>query len=239
MTERPIIFSGPMVRAILDGRKTQTRRIVTPSVPSDRGLELIPHDPALVPGGHFCARLLPIVSGPDAGGDPGLGWRTCRHGQPGDKLWVRESWCVASGWYPAQNYTWRADYSESDWKEHVRDCTYEKGGPKLFNCMACGFTGWKSGRFMPRAASRLTLEVTDVRVERLQDISESDACNEIGGNPLLRWCYRPKFQELWDSINGKRAPWASNPWIWAVSFIRRDYHRGGHLGETEKAEDRK
>lgn len=81
---------------------------------------------------------------------------------------------------------------------------------------------WRPAIHMPRFASRITLEVTAVRVERIQDISERDACSEVGGNPMLRWCYRPKFQALWDSINGKRSAWSSNPWCWVVCFKRAE-----------------
>ena len=187
MKERPILFSGPMVRAILEGRKTQTRRVVK----EPYGLKAL----------WFKALGRPAVS-------------QCPYGQPGDRLWVRETWQPGT-WGPS----YRADFTE----ESARRC----------------LNPWKSCIHMPRRFSRITLEVTEVRVQRLQDISEEDAqaegCHLTAsmthgerGPGAKSWVEMPKdgfkglFRELWDSINGQRqgCAWADNPWVWAVSFRR-------------------
>lgn len=160
--ERPILFSAPMIRAILDGRKTQTRR----AVKDDEG--------------------------------PQLGKSYCRYGRPGDRLWVRETFCsdvVRAPHLPQIAY--RADYDEI---------------PAL---------RWKPSIHMPRWASRISLEITDVRVERLQHISEEDAVAEgVGGNPTITPCFAAeRFRTLWESINGIGS-WDANLLVWVVSFRR-------------------
>lgn len=200
MRERPILFSGPMVRAILDGKKTQTRRVISPVQPRADGLWPAGRDPV-----------------PD-----------CPFGRVGDRLWVRETWrpCMEA------------------WRSYVE---YKAGGPELDNLdrddlltvkkLALRFPGakkerkseaWHPSLHMPRWASRLVLEVTGVRVERLQEISEEDAQAEglrpLRVDPALGWGddldvpARTKFSILWDKLNGKRTPWASNPWVWVVEF---------------------
>ena len=178
--ERPILFSGPMVRAILGGRKTQTRRIV--KLKCHDGFEVGPN----YEGEHWPVR----------GGDR----MPCPYGKPGDRLWVRETWLCATG----------------------------EPGPTLCHYQADGdrpeFNGlWKPSIHMFRWASRITLEITGVRVERLQDITEADAMAEgveccsgwIGhaGEPRRIFC------DLWKSINGAES-WAANPWVWVVEFRR-------------------
>lgn len=180
MKERPILFSASMVRAILDGRKTQTRRIV-----KDKA-------------GAFT-------------GDETPGWWNmikCPHGAPGDRLWVKETVRWTGG--P------RAEY--------VAD-----GAPCVIDTWP-----WKlnplPSMYMPRGASRLTLEVTAVRCERLQDITEDDIVAEgctvdvVAKMTGIPWSSLPTlhvaWREAWDSINGKRAPWSNNPWVWAISFRR-------------------
>lgn len=228
MKERPILFSASMVRALLDGSKTQTRRTIT-----------VPHR------GAFALR------------DDGSGWwpyqsddgesvlcndgneypMSCPHGAPGDRLWAREtwrlwesgSWCgsepldpdVVTGsltaydpeWLKTRPLEYRADGGDSD-------------GP------------WRPGIFMPRWASRITLEVTDVRVQRLQEIDELDSLAE--GIPEVPRCgcdvcrmtsgmctadageQVRQYADLWDHINGKRpgCRWDDNPWVWAITFKR-------------------
>jgi hypothetical protein len=179
MKERPILFSAPMVRAILEGRKTQTRRLVKESVVTG----------AIIHG------LMSVR--------PGFDLAKCPYGQPGDQLWVKEAIkCVDGG----------SDYA------HVV-FSADEGTTKA------DVWPWKRttlpGMFMPRGLSRITLEVVSVRVERLNEISPYDACCEglapNEGDPL-----DPvgDFSKLWDSINAKRAPWASNPWVWRVEFKR-------------------
>lgn len=213
-TERPILFSGQMVRAILEGRKCQTRRIVKPMPPCDREKRVERFHPAVT------NRRGEEVPGPEIFGaycDCEWGAR-CPFGEPGDRLWVRETWCYAHPDYhdeaegrrrgdrPVREYPapWWCHYAATD----------DVDEPK-----------WKPSIHMPRWASRITLEVTRVRVERLQDISEADARAE-GIDPGTSICdfeatpARDDFARLWDSINGKRAPWASNPYVWVISFRR-------------------
>jgi len=196
MKERPILFSAPMVRAILEGRKTQTRRIVKPQ-------------PRLAADGFWY---------PDRreGRDyrhyanevhlrKGLASDFSRYGQPGDWLWVRESFRLRDPRrviYRADTYSW----------EHDEIRAY--GARPNF----------RPSIHMPRWASRITLEVTSVRVERLQDISEEDAREEGCPNPPtfegVLSNGRDWYRRLWDQINAKCAPWASNPWVWVISFKR-------------------
>jgi hypothetical protein len=219
--ERPIIFSGAMVRAILEGRKAQTRRVVKPQ---------------------------PIVESDGRMHWNGIGWTThhdrltglggtmltkCPFGRPGDRLWVRETFAspVASwtdyGWewdeddgarlpggkpVPGNQFSkrtakYRADYS--DW--------HQDEGP------------WRPPIHMPRWASRITLEVTDVRIERLHSLAEEDAQAE-GVSPAETTdgdlSYALGFIDLWDSLNAKRGhSWASNPWVWVVTFRRLEEAR--------------
>ena len=196
MKERPIIFSGPMVRAILEGRKTQDRRVVKPQPSVVHGV----HSDASITT-NLCFRL----------GDQRI---HCPYGRPGDLLWVRETWRafepdrVRFGGRGAMSGLMMRVYANPP-IEGESIIEYRADHPKA--------SGWKSSAQMPRWASRITLEVTDVRVQRVQEISERDATAE-GFNPITRDCKVPKFRELWDSTNAKRAPWASNPWVWAITF---------------------
>jgi len=174
--ERPVLFSGPMVRAILEGRKSQTRRVVKPQPP--HGIKSV---------------YAPITRDPGnwqgVASDDLIGWYgRCPYGIPGDRLWVRETFQRARG-----GFQYRAD----------------------------GITtprAWKPSIFMPRTASRITLEVTGVRVERLQDISEKDARAEgVDAAP----CFCIPYRRLWDSLNAKRGfGWEKNPWVWCISFSK-------------------
>jgi hypothetical protein len=202
-----------MVRAIIDGRKTQTRRVVR-ELPGNRGGLVGDHVKWFERGRRDHTRWC----GHDGIGS--LGWVTCPLGEPGARLWVREAWGLhaygdETDWLrgsvrglPADSL--RAQYNlalRADW------------GPVQEGCH------WRPGIFMPRWASRITLEVTEVRVQRLQEIGEDDALAEgvepgDAGDADLGGTARGAFHRLWDSINGKRAPWAGNPWVWAVSFRR-------------------
>lgn len=188
--ERPILFSSPMVRAILAGTKTQTRRLVTPQ-PVDG--DTIQRESS--PGQTFIVGRLR---------DSENAWRVlpCPYGVPGDRLWVRETFRMGYGSGMAH---YRADEDE---------CA---GGP------------WTPSIHMPRFASRISLEVTSVRVERLQAISEEDAIGEgarFGCPDCADLCGHETslaaFVDLWDSINGKRAPWSSDPWVWVLGFRRME-----------------
>ena len=195
MKSTPILFSGQMVRALLAGNKTQTRRVIKPQ-PGTFSSHVgdLNHGKAWMPVG-------------------GVHWENwpCPYGQPGDRLWVRETFCYFTERTVAHKtgIAYRAD----NWAE----CPAENGK-------------WKPSIFCKRADSRITLELTGVRVERLQAITEEDAIAEgvhtikTGGEvqsdgtvkPIVlsaRWCYGG----LWDSINGPGS-WVANPWVWVLEF---------------------
>jgi hypothetical protein len=200
--ERPILFSGPMVRAILEGRKTQTRRT----------LKAKDSDPTR------CITMPTLMEnigewreqdgrwfGID--GYETLVYTVCPYGQVGDRLWVRENFAIVPK--PGKEdrprikigpdgtgITWQADW---------------QGNPSGFK--------WKPSIHMPRWASRITLEITGVRVERLTDISEADAIAEgvqCAGVPASL-TNRGAFGKLWQSINGPNS-WSANPWVWVIEF---------------------
>lgn len=199
MKERPILFSGPMVRAILDGSKTQTRRVVK----SSGDMEFDNNDP------HFGPYWEPYVAGDATGEDAKV---RCPYGAPGERLWVRETFAQDVAGCPG-GISYRADHSDprGDGPAHPMK--------------------WRPSIFMPRAASRILLEITDVRVERLQAISEAEARSEgvteyagkwWDGSPVAwgKWnAPTEAFRGLWESINGVGS-WHANPWVWVVSFKR-------------------
>ena len=218
MKERPILFSAPMVRALLDGSKTQTRRIVKPQWAD---VDAVSQMPCL-------DRYLKCVVSGDSGiweDEHGLNERRkCPYGVPGDRIWVRETWKLARyGYYgpppasPEDSASAMVQYRADDAKQLV-----PAGDVKMAKMTGA----WRPSIFMPRWASRLTLEVTAVRVERLQEISEEDAKAE--GVRADSWDYpvstRPAtsaYRTLWDSLNAKRGyGWAVNPWVWKISFRR-------------------
>ena len=195
MKSRPILFTGPMVRAILDGRKTQTRRLVKPE-----------H----LKGSNSPHEILHLL-GPQLFNEAR---KYCPYGAPGDRLWVKETFRL----------------STSDDCSHYDSCSCKVGVPTYR--ATCGFDReegdppWKPSIFMPRKYSRIILEITSIRVERLKDISEEDAKAEgcvpqfwpservqLGKNAN----YRAGYAQLWDEINGADS-WALNPWVWVVEF---------------------
>jgi hypothetical protein len=187
--ERPILFSAPMARAILDGRKTQTRRVI-----KERHQSNVMH----LKGGAFVEGL----------------WFECPYGQPGDQMWVRETFI-----HEPAGYCREASVSIPVRPEH----TAYRADLDL-NGNAKGI-GWTPAIHMPRRLSRILLEVMRVRVERLNDISEVDAiaegtfltaASEAQGNTHIT-----EFAGLWESINGEGA-WAANPWVWVIEFKRID-----------------
>lgn len=199
--ERPILFSGGMVKAILAGHKTQTRRVMKPQ-PSE-GWE--PHSYGevhkMLDGEFIFRNEEPVVAGWGPSDEEGYEAYPCPFGQPGDRLWVRESYRVM---YPHGK-------AELQYKADFKPLKYDE---------------WKASIFMPRWASRLTLEVTGVRVERLQDISKADVIaeglTERDGYALadVHAGWHEPFAQLWDSINGDKPgrAWADNPWCWAIEF---------------------
>lgn len=199
MNERPILFNGEMVRAILDGRKTMTRRVLKPQ--PDKSI------------------MFPVVGQ--------YFQKPCPFGVPGDRLWVRETWRPDTAWSGSSNgciIEYRADGEKKE---------FEK-------CLSVPVSNqkWLPSIHMPRWASRITLEITNIRVERLQEITEGDAYRE--GCSMDRftpddyknpWCdvTQPiainNFSSLWNSINGKKHPWESKPWVWVIEFKKMKNER--------------
>jgi hypothetical protein len=198
MKERPILFSAPMVRAILDGTKTQTRRVVKPQ-------------PAI----GVTSIYTPFKSEPNnwqgVGKEYVLWYGKCPYGQVGDQLWVRETFAhhvIALSALDDREgpFVYAADGSLA--KQMRLD---EK---------------WKPSIFMPRYASRIQLEITNIRVEELNWLSEADAKAE-GAEPAQWYCapgyeqysraYTQGYYKLWESINGAGS-WAKNPWVWVIEF---------------------
>lgn len=249
MKERPILFSSDMVRAILDGRKAQTRRILKKQpidiLPMNIANEWVTLDTANPNHGSIIK---------------------CRFGVPGDRLWVRETWRVWS-WHEGEpiDVQFKADMTHAaadntdtipnkvfdqipDWEERMWIESSEELdalGLKLDEEDYYIFDGdyplkWRPSIHMPRWASRILLEIIDVRVERIQDISDEDILAEgppgIGIVPMNiamlltgtdNWedcemeLRHSCFSELWDSIYAKRGfPWDSNPWVWVIEFER-------------------
>ncbi|HEY4137065.1 MAG TPA: hypothetical protein VGN65_01320 [Casimicrobiaceae bacterium] len=211
MKERPILFSGEMVRVILDGRKTQTRRVVTPQPNAGDADASWPHDRSRL-------TFLDIIEKPEY--YAACGW--CRQGAPGDRLWVRETFFDYDAGEPAPRGATpldhkvlideRIEYRATPWYHEFAD-------PE-----ACG--PWRPSIFMPRWASRITLEITAVRVERLQDINEADAIAEgcTGAhfeNAAEDYAPTDEYRKLWDSLNAKRGyGWKVNPWVWVIQFSK-------------------
>lgn len=216
MIERPILFSGPMVRALLDGRKTQSRRVVkTPSAVAEDD----PHHWVFSGGQRWCdgRKEFEFTSWPHD--EAVTEWRPCPYGSTGDRLWVREAWAPV----PA------TAYRHSEGVQQV----INPADPDMAAIFAAGWDRsipkWKPSIHMPRWACRLVLEITDVRVERLLDCSDADAQAEglqwvTPGKwsvdrtlPIISDESRTAYFELWDHINGAGAAEA-NPWVWVVSF---------------------
>ena len=233
MKERGMIFNGEMVRAILDGRKTQTRRIMAPQPADDIERSAFPN--------------------PDA-----IGWKSsrrhkhgsttahfCHYGKPGDRIWVRETWGVVShafsddglmiDWVPDRPATAIHEMPfgngyYSGYAIYAADGDFTWGDDDGYED---GRSCWKPSIHMPRAASRILLEITDVRAERLNTISEEDARAEgiidggclNCGEPEPCGCANPEpdatdaFAYLWQSIYGQES-WNANPWVWVIEFKR-------------------
>jgi hypothetical protein len=231
MRERPIIFSAPMVRAILDGSKTQTRRVAKAS-----HFDESVHNEALRVGvekalvGAWATTLIRFP-----------------YGKPGDRLWVREAWGLHFIYDDLSPSVVGRDHGGGDCR------FYRADGAITGGCSATQCKRWRPGIHMPRWASRIDLEVTDVRVERLQAISEEDARAEgveplanlhasqrLGGHdPLDRTHgthpHTIAFASLWDDINADRGhPWSSSPWVWVVGFRRVEREETQWTAATER-----
>ena len=191
--EHPVIFSTEMIKAILDGRKTQTRRVTNPQ-------SVFKH--YWVNRKYMSKNAVESVELKDgSSAQPGSPdhLKECPYGQPGDRLWVRETWCE----YEPDDIQGTKIYYKANIKSEY------------------GLPEWRSPIFMPRWASRITLEITDVRVERLQEISPSDVTaegiiEEEGDGLILL----DKFEDLWNFIHKKQYRWEENCWVWVISFGR-------------------
>lgn len=222
--EHPILFSGPMVQAILDGRKTVTRRVVKPQ-PED--------DIDDLHGGEFRDRAPYDLECNETGLVYGYGfecedqvWK-CPYGRPGDRLWVREAWRLTCDTDAVCCVAYRADGAALHYlcdNGGEGDPT-ELAGPagELWDVDEAK---WKTSIHMPRWASRITLEVKSVRVERLQEITEAEAKAEGITKAIVAGIapgtfYRAGFAQLWDNLSADRGySWESNPWVWRVEFSR-------------------
>ena len=209
MKERPILFSAPMVRAILEGRKTQTRRIVKPQpsqellddyaqIRRERGVQ---KDDA-----EMLSECLP-----------------CPYGVPGDRLWVRETFGDCTPGADALIGTrWDKPWYRADADKYGL-LGHDGEGPVYAEDVK-----WRPSIHMPRSASRITLEIADVRVERLQEISEADAeaegltCRDgLYATSGEVWQIDPRkaYRDLWKSLHGEGS-WAANTWVWVIEFKR-------------------
>lgn len=209
--ERPILMCGDMVRAVLKhiDPKTVTRRIIKPQPSSS--------DVSLYGGKIHCGVFYhPEIDVPIGGygfESEDFQWK-CPYGQPGDRLWVKETWSPDHrDTYPHYPIVYRADGYPEDWL--VKD---SKGQPRKHDQL--GDFKWRPSIFMPRHLSRIDLEVVSIRVEQLHEITDMDLANEgflthnkQGHSP------RDQFSLLWDQLNG-RGTWAANPWVWRVEFKR-------------------
>ncbi|MEH4265722.1 hypothetical protein [Klebsiella aerogenes] len=218
MTERGMIFNGEMVRAILDGRKTQTRRImkIQPEH-SGLGLRLVTDSKNGSDDGKY------FWSSSDACGLKARSKSfTCPFGVVGDRIWVRETF---QG--PLFDYEQMESYLEDSSKfEKPEFCQYAADGkpaPEYYDADDNLRHGWRPSIHMPRWASRILLEITDVRVERLASVSDEDAGKEgypadpsPFGGPMDKWLW---FRQLWDGIYPEHS-FKHNPWVWVIEFKR-------------------
>ena len=205
--ERPILMNGAMVRAVLDGSKTQTRRVMKPQP------EPSPHRPGAYQWPCDAFQSMVSVADTRAPGAHGIAGDACPHGGHGDRLWVRETWAP----HPDFPETVRRAVYRAD-----RECEHD-------------VERWRPSIHMPRWASRIQLEIVSVRVERLQDISDADIVAEgidmealaesqdrydivcKGSGASGRATERTAWRELWESTGGD---WDANPWCWAITFKR-------------------
>lgn len=213
MKERPILFSAPMVRAILEGRKTQTRRVIKPQ-------------PYFNCAGFLAWKTSGCLQNMGRSAEEMLVMH-CQFGAVGDRLWVRESW--------------RCGLAGGENGGFTRLINHRADGNALYVLPECftkfdemeekhGYRG-RPSIHMPRWASRITLEISGIRVERLLDIREEDAMAEGAQPSVYSWpagsssasamdcngLHRNGFRNLWESINGQGS-WNANPWVWVIEF---------------------
>ncbi|WKD48244.1 hypothetical protein [Microbulbifer spongiae] len=208
--ERPILFNGPMVRAILEGRKTQTRRIIGSK---KKPVDIFIQDTQFIDGKEQSLGFE----------DENGGWfdteEMCPYGHKGDRLWVRETHHLSHH----NALTYRADYNHNPFDEE--ECGED-----------CSMVGekWRPSIHMPRWASRIDLEITNIRVERLREVSPEDAyCEGVTREMRNGFGYacdeseeifnmhqsKETFRFLWESIHGEGS-WDANPWVWVIEFKR-------------------
>lgn len=199
MKEYPIIFNSEMVKAILDGRKTQTRRVIKPQIEQWKDCYAYQVKKDNNVGYPLVMRFNDLEEMN----------KYCPYGKVGDRLWVREGFGLLgralSDGKPPDNEMSVICYRATD-KNVVKHCIK-----------------WRPSIHMPRWASRITLEITDVRVERLQEITAKDCVTEgcsrtIESNP--HYHPRDRFKDLWNSIHKKQYRWEDNPWVWVITFRR-------------------
>lgn len=215
MKERPILFSAPMVRAILDGRKTQTRRTVKPQ-PDGRHCR--------VDFEHGFLKESSMLGGCWSVSRKQL----CPYGKPGDRLWVRETWKYLD-WtedgcpyiaYKADGTDTLRPVNDERWIERVEDVWADLSSSENYSVDNCASDRrWRPSIHMPRWASRITIEITGIRVERLHAIRAEDALAEGVEWDGMYEHPRDNFISLWESING-HGSWDANPWVWVVEFKR-------------------
>lgn len=194
--ERPILFSGSMIKAILEGRKIKTRRIVKPQPPE--GFRL---------WGRCIDEHASWTDHPLQGEKGNIVRATCPYGKPGDTLWVRETFGPGFGDNPVPTLGYVAYRADGEYPARLKDTHV-----------------WRPSIFMPRWASRITLKITEVRAERLQDISEADAIAEgvtLPERTVTHYdgIWKHHFRTLWDALNAKRGyGWDVDPWVWVIRF---------------------
>lgn len=247
MKERPILFSAPMVRAIIAGRKTQTRRVMSPQPYSVWGYGVpLPHvDKQRRFGVHAAFNVSELRVDR---------WLPCPYGTPGDRLWVKETHAFFSidafkylygplaslglrayggaPLTPGCHLRWQSGDAIVDYAAHPTSPEELRSSPGFSTWRSNTPDRWRPSIFMPRWASRITLEVTGVRAERLHAITELDALAEgVEGKSVesvldgQRGTYvvgsaRDEFADLWRDINGAES-WDANPWVWVVEFAER------------------
>ncbi len=228
MAEHPILFSGEMVRAILDRRKTQTRRVITKVIGIDR---TAPIQEALSQ-----KKLSPFYL-----------LRFCPYGELGDRLWVRETFQIVQPWGSVDGEWIGDDIMEIDGRlGHDKPESFPNWWQAVYAADGDYGVWWRPSIFMPRWASRITLEITKVRAEQIKDISRDDSFAE-GIAPINPYEIEPalppgfpaafpdysdphnfftadpiaSYRSLWDKLNAKRGyPWKRNPWVWVLEFKR-------------------
>jgi hypothetical protein len=217
--ETPILFRNRLSIAIQEDRKNVTRRVVKPQPPlwANESIERVGrwvHFNGTHPRGNCessrCAHI-----GSERGAFPGMWTATSPYGGPGDRLWARESHYLW-GWWTQTDGKWHFSY------ERAYGAMYPESPPSTVLRGFSGDRGWykRPSIFMPRWASRLLLEITDLRAERLQAITNADILAEglTEGDGIWAGSLRAAWIEGWNDINGKKYPWEMDPWVWRVAF---------------------